>query len=151
MKKEANKNPKGNTIKKEEDRWINVHDDDIMREMGFMRPFKQTPRDKSVWSKTLNERRILHNVKNSCKNEDMHFHMAPAKQSRVCAKLIIYLNSNDVFPKSTYSFMCLNTAIGEILGKFQITNPRTKVFESAVIKYSYDGKTYKLEERPYCG
>ena len=151
MKKETTKSPKNKAVQKEEDRWIDVHDDNVMREMGFMRPFNQSPRDKSVWQKTPNERRLLRNVKHSVKNRDMHFHAAPAKRATVCAKLIIQLRSNKVFPKSTYSQECLNTHIGDVLGRFRITDPKTGYSESIVAKYSYNGRTYAPNEVPYCG
>ena len=38
MKKENSKSPKNKAIQQEEDRWIDVHNDDVMREMGFLRP-----------------------------------------------------------------------------------------------------------------
>lgn len=151
MKKETTKSPKNKAIQKEEDRWIDVHDDNVMHEMGFMRPFNQTPRDKSVWTKTPNERRLLRSVKYSHRNDDLHFHAAPAKRGTVRAKLIVQLKSNKVFSKSTHSFVCLNTAIDEILGKFKVTDHKTGFSKSVVAKYSYNGKTYAPEERPYCG
>lgn len=151
MKKEITKSPKSKAIQKEKDRWINVHDDNVMREMGFMRPFNQAPRDKSVWQKTPNERRLLRNVKHSEKNRNMHFHTVPTKRATVCAKLIIQLKPNKVFPKSTYSQECLNTRIRDVLGRFQITNPKTEYSQSVVAKYSYNGKTYAPNELPYCG
>lgn len=150
MKKETTKSPKNKAIQKE-DRWIDVHNDNVMREMGFMRPFNQTPRDKSVWQKTPNERRLLRNVKHSVRNRDMHFHTAPAKRATVRTKLIIHLKSNKVFPKSTYSQECLNTHISDALGRFQVTNPKTGNSKSIVAKYSYNGRTYALNEIPYCG
>lgn len=150
MKKEITKSPKNKAIQKEEDRWIDVHDDNVMREMGFDRPLNQAPRDKSVWSKTPNERRLLRNVRHSIKG-DMHFHSTPPKRAMVCAKLIVQLKSNDAFPKSTYSQECLNTHIGAVLGKFRVTDPKTGCSESVVAKYSYNGITYAPNETPYCG
>ena len=151
MKKETTKSPKNKATQKEESRWINVHDDDVMRKMGFNRPFIQTPRDKSVWQKTPNEHRLLKNVKHTAKKEDMHFHHIPSKRAIVCAKLIVQLMPNNIFPKSTYSQECLNTHISDILGKFQTTNPKTGYCKSLVAKYSYNGRTYAPNELPYCG
>lgn len=151
MKKETTKSPKNKAIQKEEDRWIDVHDDNVMREMGFNRPFNQAPRDKSVWSKTPNERRLLSQVKHSMRKDDMHFHATPAKRGTVRAKLIVQLKANKVFPKSTYSQECLNTHISDILGKFKVTDPRSGYSESVVAKYSFNGRTYAPNEVPYCG
>lgn len=148
MKKEITKNK---VVQKEENRWIDVHDDNVMREMGFMRPFNQTPRDKSVWRKTSNDRRLLKNIKHSVRKGDMHFHSIPQKRSAVNAKLIIYLNPNKVFPKSTYSQECSNTNIRDILGKFCVVDSKTGYSKSVVAKYSYDGRTYSPNEIPCCG
>lgn len=149
MKEKTTKSPKNKAVQDQNDRWIDVHDDAVMREMGFSR-FDRTPRDKSVWTKTPNERRLLKATRHTCKG-DMHFHAAPAKRGTVRAKLIVQLKSNKYFSKSTYSYMCLNTVIDDILGKFRVNNPKTGYSESIVAKYSYNGKTYALEERPYCG
>lgn len=144
-------NTKSKMIKKEGDRWINVHDDDVVREFGLIRYFKQSPRDKSVWTKTSNERRLLNNSKHICRKENMHFNTIPTKHVVVRAKLIIQLKSNKVFQKTTYSFDCSNLSIESILGRFTITNPKTGYMESVVAKYSYNGKTYAPEERPFFG
>lgn len=149
MKKETIKSPKNKAVQKEENRWIDVHDDDVMRAMGFMRPFNQTPRDPRVWQKTPNDRRLLRNIKHTVKKEDLHFHSVPPKRATVYAKLIIQLKPNKIFPKSTYSQKCLNTHIGDILRKFQVTNSKTGYSESIVAKYSYNGKTYAPNEIPY--
>lgn len=142
MKKETTKNPKNKVIQKEEDCWIDVHNDNVMREMGFMRPFNQAPRDKSVWQKTSTERRLLKNVKHSVRKEDMHFHSVPPKRATVRAKLIVQLKPNKVFPKSTYSQECLDTQVNNILERFQIIDSKTGYSRSVVAKYSYNGKTY---------
>ena len=144
MKKENSKSPKKGNPAVEEDRWIDVHNDDVMREMGFFRPFNQAPRDESVWRKTPNERRILRNVRHVGKSEDMHFHSAPHKHIPVRAKLIIQLKKNKKYPKTTYSTECWLSDITDILSKYQVINPRTKYAESAVAKYSFNGKTYAV-------
>lgn len=152
MKKETTKKVlKNKADQKEEDRWIDVHNDDVMREMGFNRPALQAPRDKSVWSKTAYEKRILRNVRHSHRKEDMHFHSIPAKRATVRAKLIIQLKPNKVFPKSTYSFLCWDTNVEDMLNKFRLANHKTGQTESVVAKYSYNGISYGPEERPYRG
>lgn len=149
MKKENAKSPKNKAIQQEEDRWVDVHNDDVMREMGFMKPFNQAPRDESVWRKTPNERRILRNVKHVGKNEDMHFHSTPHKHIPVRAKLIIQLKKNRKYPNTTYSTECWMSDIPDILSKYQVINPKTKYAESAVARYSFNGKTYAPNERPF--
>lgn len=152
MKKETTKSPKNKAIQKEESRWIDVHDDNVMREMNFLRPFLQTPRDKNVWTKTPYERRILQSVKHTCsKNKDMHFHSIPAKSTKVSSKLIIYLKKNKVFPKTTYSTECWQSDIPSILSKYVITNHKLNVSESVVAKYTWNGKTYYPGELPFWG
>ena len=151
MKKENPKSPKNKAIQQDEDRWIDVHDDNVMREMGFNRPFNQAPRDESVWTKTPNERRLLKMVRHSCKGEDMHFHSAPSKFIRVRGKLIIHLKKNKTFPKTTYSTECWQSDIQEILSKYIITNNNLKISESAVAKYTWNGKTYYPGELPFWG
>lgn len=136
-------------IVQHDERWIDVHDDDVMRAMGFFRPFNQSPRDPSVWRKTPREREALKRVKTSWKHEDGHFHTSPRKQGCVRAKLIVQLRKNKEFPNTTYSFVCLNTAIDSILGRFLGINPKTGFPETLVAKYTYNGKTYTPQERPW--
>lgn len=152
MKNESTKSPKkqGNPDGKD-DRWIDVHDDDVMRAMGLWRPYNQKPRDPSVWTKTPAERRLLKKLRHTWKGLDMHFHSVPRKRGVVRAKLIIQLLRNNIFPKTTYSQECWNTEVGDILRKFMVTDPKTGYEESAVAKYSFNGKTYGPKELPFCG
>lgn len=149
MKKENTKSPKKAIQKKEEDRWIDVHNDDVMREMGFFRPFNQSPRDESVWRKTPNERRLLRNVKRQGKGNDMHFHSAPHKHIPVRAKLIIQLKKNKKYPNTTYSTECFMSDIPDIISQYRVVNPRTNYSESVVAKYSFNGRTYAPNEVPF--
>lgn len=101
-------------------------------------------RDKSVWTKTQNEKKLLRNARNSTKKEKMHFHSIPIKNIPVLAKLIIYLKKNTKFPKTTYSTNCYMHEIGNILALYC-----TDKCENLVVKYSYNGKTYSPNERPF--
>ena len=150
MKKETTKSPKNKATRDKDDRWINVHDDAVMREMGFTR-FERIPRDESVWTKTPRERQLLKKLRHTLKGLDLHFHSVPSKRGTVRAKLIVQLKSNDVFSKSTYSQECLNTHISDVLEKFKVIDPVTGWSESVVTKYSYNGRTYAPNELPYCG
>ena len=149
MKKENIKSPKNKAIQDNSNHWIDVHNDDVMREMGFLRPFDQAPRDESVWRKTPNERRLLRNVKRSGKIKNIHFHSIPYKHIPVRAKLIIQLKKNRKYPNTTYSTECLMGDIPDILSQYQIINPKTKYVESAVDRYSFNGKVYAPNELPF--
>lgn len=151
MKKENTKSPKKGNPVEEEDRWIDVHDDDVMREMGFFRPLNQAPRDESVWTKTPYERRILKKVRHTCKGEDMHFHSVPRKVIRVRCKLIINLYKNKRFEKTTYSTECWQHEIPDILAKYRVTDRKTGYSTSVVRKYSWNGKTYDPKDLPFAG
>lgn len=148
MKQENTKSPSKAVQRKEEDRWIDVHNDDVMREMGFFRPFNQAPRDKSVWTKTPNERRLLRELRHSVKR-DMHIHSIPIKRIPVRAKLIIQLKKNKKFPKTTYSTECWQHEIGDILMQYFWRNNKTGYAENLVLKYSFNGRTYGPNERPF--
>lgn len=151
MKKENTRSPKNKAIQQEEDRWINVHDDDVMREMGFFRPFNQTPRDESVWTKTPYEKRLLKKLRHSCKSGDTHFHASPRKVIRFRCKLIITLYKNKRFGKTTYSTECWQHEIPGILAKYQVTDRKTGYSTSVVRKYSWNGKTYGPKDLPFAG
>lgn len=132
-----------------DERWIDVHDDDVMREHGLWRPYNQSPRDPSVWRKTPNERRIFKQVMYSMGKIEGHCPSSHKKAPLVRAKLIVQLKKNKVFPKTTYSFMCFNTAINDILSRFTTTNPKTGYNETLVAKYSYNGTPYEPHECPW--
>ncbi len=130
------------------DSWVDVHDDALMVELGIRQP-NATPRDKTVWTKTPNEKRILRNMRNSVRKEKIHFYTVPNKSIPVWDKLIIYLKKNKTFPNTTYSTKCWMHEIGDILSMYNQYNKKTDFYDNLVVKYSYNGKTYKPEERPY--
>lgn len=134
-----------------DERWIDVHDDDVMREHGLWRPYNQSPRDPSVWRKTPNDRRIFRNTVMMLggKIKGWHCPSFNKKTPLVRAKLIVQLKKNKIFPKTTYSFNCFNTAVNEILSQFIVNNPRTDTAETLVAKYSYNGRPYQANERPW--
>ena len=146
MKQENSKSPKNKAIQGKDDRWIDVHNDDVMREMGFLRPFIQSPRDKSVWTKNPHEKHILGLVRNQVKLE-MRPYSIPVKHVPVYTKLIIYLKKNKKFSKTTYSIECWQHEIGNILNKYVGKN-RDGYAESLISKYVFNGKTYRPNERP---
>lgn len=148
MKQENTKSPKNKAIQQEENRWIDIHNDDIMREMGFFRPFLQSPRDSSVWTNTQYEERILREVRHSVK-QDMRPYSIPVKHIPVRGKLVIQLKKNKKFPKSTYSTECWQHEIGDILMKYYWKNNKTGYSECLISKYAFNGRTYKPNERPF--
>ena len=100
MKQENVKSP-SKAPQRDEDRWIDVHDDELMIELGI-RPPHAALRDKSVWTKTLYEKRVLRSER--CKHKErIHFHSVPRKSIQVRAKLIIYLKKNKKFQKEQLS------------------------------------------------
>lgn len=146
MKSERIKRPTKAT-QSDEDLWVDVHDDALMIELGI-RPPALAPKDPSVWTKTPYERRMLRSYRRIHKGK-MHTGVAKIKPIPVRAKLIIQLKSNKKFPYSTYSTVCNMHEIGNILLRYRQWNKRTGFSESLVLKYSYNGRTYKPEERPF--
>lgn len=150
MKQESNKSPKKGS---QEEAKIDIHNDDEMRENGLWRPYDQTPRDPSVWTKTKKEKEDLKNMKSRWKKEDMHFHSIPVKQTNIKAKLIVYLgkeaNKVKKFDRTTYSSQCYLHNIENVLSKYKVWNNKMKRFDNLVVKYSYNGKTYEPHERPF--
>lgn len=146
MKKENTKSPKkGNPV--EEDRWIDIHDDDVMRAHGLWRPYIQSPRDPSVWTKTLSEKRLLKKLRHSFKG-DMHFHSIPRRVIAVRSKLIITLCKNKHFSKTTYSTECWQHEIPEILSKYKVVD-RNGFSTKVVKKYVWNGRTYNPNDLPF--
>lgn len=149
MNQEKIKSP-SKASQREDNSWVDVHNDALMVELGIHLP-NVTPRDKNVWTKTPNEKRLLKVMRNSVKKEKIHFHSSPVKSIPVLAKLIIYLKKNDKFSNTTYSTKCKMHKIDSILQKYCWYNKKTNCFESLVSKYSYNGRTYAPEERPFWG
>lgn len=146
MKKENIQSP-SKASQREEDRWVDVHDDALMIELGI-RPAAPAPRDKSVWTKTPYEQRLLKSLRRGSK-ERIYFHTIPGKSIPVRAKLVIQLKKNDKFPKTTYSTECWQHEIRSILLNFYQKDKKTGFNECLVSKYSYNGKTYGPNEKPF--
>ena len=126
--------------------FVNVYDDELMVKLGI-RPPMVAPRDKSVWTKTQFEQKTLKSLRRNRRH--IHFHTVPEKSIPVRAKLIIYLKKNDKFPKTTYSTMCWQNEINSILLNYYQKNKKSGFNECLILKYSYNGKTYSPEQRPY--
>ena len=131
----------------DEDRWIDIHDDELMIELG-LRPKKGIPRDKSVWTKSHYERQALKSLRKLYKGH-IHFNSVPKKTIPVRAKLVIYLKKNKKFPKTTYSMECWQHEIDSILSNYCYNNPKTGSSENLVSRYVYNNRSYMINERPF--
>jgi hypothetical protein len=87
------------------------------------------------WAKSEEEHQLLQKYK--CKQRDGHFHTIPPKQNSVYNKLIIQLKSNDMFPKSTYSFMCYDGNVKNLVNRFNEKG-------NFVHNYSFNGTRHYL-------
>lgn len=146
MKQENIKSP-SKASQREEDRWVDVHNDELMILLGIRAPHAIS-RDSSVWTKTSYEKKVLRVER--CKHKGkIYFHNTPRKNIPVRAKLIIYLKKNNKFPYTTYSTKCMQHEIGNILFNYYAKNNKTGSIECLVAKYIYNGKTYTPNERPF--
>ena len=135
------------TPQRENDPWVDVYNDKLMVELGI-RPPHVIPKDKSVWTKTPYEKKMLRLER--CKHkEKIHFHSTPRKSIPVEAKLIIYLKKNNKFPYTTYSIKCKQHEIEDILFNYCAKNRKTGHNECLITKYVYNGKTYAPSEKPF--
>lgn len=128
------------------DSWVDVHDDVLMIKLGI-RPRHVSPKDPSVWTKSKQEKKILKTLRCVHKGE-LHFGSIPIREIPVRAKLIIQLKKNKYFPHTTYSTICNMHKIGEILSYYN-WDSKNQVPLDIVAKYSFNGKTYKPNERPF--
>ena len=147
MKQEKIKSP-SKALQREEDRWIDIKNDELMISLGI-RPPHVKPKDKDVWTKTPYEKNAVKMKKRGNKNTD-HFYNVPVKHIPVRTKLIIQLKKNKVFDKSTYVTECWQHEIGDILYKYYVEN-KTGGKDCLIKKYIYNGKEYKPDEKPFWG
>ena len=146
MKEENVKSPIKAT-QGDEDRWVDVHDDALMVELGIY-PRPATPRDPSVWSKSRQEKKILRTLRCAHKGK-MHLSTPPRKVIPIRAKLIVQLKKNKRFPYTTYSTICGMHQIGDVLNFFHQWDRQNRMMVSIVAKYTFNGKTYTPNERPF--
>lgn len=146
MKKENIKSP-SKAPQKYIDNWVDVHDNALMIELGI-RPRLATPRDSSVWTKSKQEKKLLKTLRRTHKDK-MRLSVIPRKAIPVQDKLIIQLKKNKQFPHTTYSTICSMHQIGDILNFFYQQDRQSKVMVNVVAKYTFNGKTYLPNERPF--
>lgn len=116
---------------------INIHNDEEMISNGLLRCRKYVGRISSLWTHTNHEKKVLKDVKHQYKAVEGHFNNVPKKRGTLRDTLIVQLKRNKSFPKTTYSYNCLNTEIGDIISKFCDKSNNT-----LVSKYYFNGKTY---------
>lgn len=146
MKQKLNENP-SKVVQHENDCWIDVHNDEQLVSLGI-RPANLIPKDLKMWTKTSSERAILKSLRHSNKRR-MHFNSIPPKFIPVRGKLVIYLKKNNTYPNTTYSTTCWQHEISSILSKYYQMDNTNKFEIPLVSKYSYNGKTYLANERPF--
>lgn len=139
------KNNKKNNLT-DEDRWIDVTDDEVMAAHGLFRPRKAAPRDPSVWTKTPKERRMLKSMRKVHK-ERMHFNSSLKYIDKIRGKLTINLRKNRKFGKTTYSHECYLYEIPSILTRYSVVSKDGTLF-SVIKKYYWNGKTYNTNNLP---
>lgn len=129
------------------DGWVNIHDAELMIKLGI-HPCYLSSKDPSVWTKTSKEKEALRVLRSRHKGK-IHIGTIPNRSIPVRAKLIIQLKKNKKFPNTTYSTICNMNQIGDILSHYYDVNPKTNIITNLVVKYTYNGKTYSPDERPF--
>lgn len=146
MKEENVKSPI-KAARNDNNHWVDVHNYALMVELGI-HPSPVTPRDPSVWSKSKQEKKILRTLRCAHKGK-MHLGTSPRKVIPVRAKLIVQLKKNKRFPYTTYSTICGMHQIGDVLNFFNQWDRKNRMIVSVVAKYTFNGKTYMPNERPF--
>lgn len=125
---------------------VNCHNEEEMIALGYRNPL--TPRDKTVWTKTASEKKLLKQTKRKFKGYEFSSSWGFHKPSIPCtAKLIIELDkcpellNKEGFSYShlTVSYMCGQSRIPDYLNKFA----------GKVKRYKYNDKYYKPDELPF--
>ena len=141
-------------IQSREEGWVDIKNDELMVKFGLRQPVLE-PRDESVWRKSPNEKRLLKVLRNSIKDKG-RTSTIPMKSIPVRSKLIIYLENNNVYPNTTISTECWQHEIGEIISNYMIVDRKNSkkdktVYKNIVMKYSWNGKTYRNNQLPFWG
>jgi hypothetical protein len=140
----------------DEDRWIDIHDHDLMVSLGMQQPFYEG-RDPSVWSKTPDEKEKLRVLKDRCTT--ILPRPWPHVEPRVpfYGKLIVRIRPSNKFKfldkhkneqKKTY-FSHKNVCISDIpniLAQYYVWKDKAR--QTLVISYIWNGKTYSYNELP---
>lgn len=118
---------------------VNVNDDELMINLGFrckkVEPFQ-------VNRKTKEEKKALRKFRKKFKMK-MKLNHYIRKVIPVVDKMIIYLKKNDIYPFTTYTRIINQDQIGDVIDMYNVNG------KNLVLKYEWNGQTYKAEERPY--
>ena len=130
---------------------VNCNDEQEMKSLGYRNSL--ISRDKTVWTKTELEKKLLKKVKRRFKKYEFSSNWDFHKPHIPCYdKLIVQIYKNPNFLKkkgypvshTTFSFYCGQSDIPHILSKFTNENG-----ESFVRYYKFNGKEYKPNELPF--
>lgn len=140
----------------DEDRWIDIHNHDLMVFLGLQQPYYEG-RDPSVWSKTPEEKEKLRILKSRCATILPRQWPFTAPRSPFLANLIVRVRPSNKFKtidkhgnehKKTYfshKNVCLSD-IPNILAKYYVWKDKAR--QTLVISYTWNGKTYSYNELP---
>ena len=144
--------PKGD----DEERWVDVHNHELMVFLGCRPPFYEG-RDPKVWEKTEAEKKLLKQMKARCTTILPNGWPYTEPRSQFSFDLIVRIRPSNKFKftdkhgnvqKKTYfshKNICLND-IPNILGKYYVWKDKAR--QSLVISYTWNGKTYAPNELP---
>ena len=144
--------PKGD----DEDRWVDVHNHELMVFLGMHNPY-YGGRDPKVWSKTTAERKLLKQLKARCTTILPNGWPHTEPRSKFSGNLIVRIRPSNKFKfkdkhgneqKKTYfshQNVC-ETDIPNILAKYYVWKDKAR--QTLVISYIWNGKTYSYNELP---
>ena len=150
------KDLKNNLPQIEDDIWVDVHDHDLMVELGLRNPFYKG-RDPKVWSKTAAEKKLLKQLKYRCTTILPKGWPGSPVRSHFFSDLIVRIRPSNKFKfkdkhgneqKKTY-FSHKNVCesdIPNILAKYYVWKDKAR--QTLVISYVWNGKTYLSNELP---
>lgn len=143
----------------DEDRWIDVHNHDLMVGLGMRQPLYRG-RSLSVWEKTPEERKQLEQLKARCTTILPRQWPYTKTRKPFYAKLIVKVRPTNKYKfvdkhgntqkKTTFSHksVCVSD-ITSILSKYYVWKDKAR--QSIVISYNWNGKEYAPNELPYVG
>lgn len=126
---------------------VDVHNDAQMVKLGIRCPMYEG-RDSSVWSKTLSEKKSLEKAKSRASKEKLRTGVPPRRAIPVKSKLIVYLKKNNKFQNTTYSKICYQHEIPDILSFFS-GESKSKKIVNFVTKYTWNGREYNSKDLPF--
>lgn len=140
----------------EEDIWVDVHDHDLMVELGIHKPY-YVGRDSRVWTKTEKEKQQLKEMKARCTTILPNGWPSTPTRSRFFSTLIVRIRPSNKYKfidkkgntqkKTYFSHKNINESdIPNVLAQYYVWKDKAR--QSLVISYSWNGKTYSANELP---